>query len=152
MINWPVTVTTRNNECPDLKLRGPVFKRERKHGEEGRINKIYFIFVKHDGRTISRSIPEGTCTQGAKFVYSCVIKNFRKFIRHDGRQGIGNIGVSDIVGMDNGDQVQLVFIGMKFVVTLFILYPKHNKNKTGHSHRQPRDIDKRKQFMPPNIA
>jgi hypothetical protein len=41
---------------------------------------------------------------------------------------------------------------MEFVIALFILYPKHDQNKTGHSHCQPRNIDKRKQLMPLNIA
>jgi len=42
-------------------------------------------------------------------------------------------------------------IRVVFVVRQFIIHPKHNQNKTGHSYRQSQYVKNRKYFIPKDI-
>jgi hypothetical protein len=133
-------------------IRTAVDKRKGEHGEKRGIHEVHVVFVKHHRGSILGLVFEGACRENTVFIDPRVLNEFGKFIGKAWGQGIWNIGIHDIVGMDDSEKVKVILVGVEFVIAQLILDPECDQDETGHPHSQSKNVDQCKNLVSDDVT
>jgi hypothetical protein len=126
-------------------------KRKGEHGKKRGVHEVHVVLVEHDRISILRQVFDCACCKKAVFINPRKLDDFGEFIREAGCQSIGHIGVHNIVGMDDGEKIEVIHVIMKLIEAQFVLDPESDQDEAGHAHGQSQNVNRGKNFVSDDV-